>query len=56
MTYIDDNSNIYKEPFSLRLLHFIEDIWPTFYKIFNALFFGTIHFIIDTLSGLWRRY
>ena len=45
----------YGEPFSTRLIHFIQDIWPSIYKKINDLFFGLIGFIVDTISGLWRR-
>ncbi|MCL4339460.1 hypothetical protein M1271_07335 [Patescibacteria group bacterium] len=53
---MDESYGSYQnEPFSTRLLHFIQGIWPSVYRTINDLFFGTIHFIIDTLSGLWRR-
>ncbi len=39
-----------------RMYHFLQDIWPSIYRGANDLFFGFIHFIVDTLSGLWRRY
>ncbi|MBI2616900.1 hypothetical protein HYW55_02075 [Candidatus Gottesmanbacteria bacterium] len=49
------NSQYTNEPLSTRVLHFIQGIWPSIYRTINDLFFGTIHFVVDTLRGLWPR-
>lgn len=46
---------VQNEPFSTRVYHFIQDVWPAVYNTVNSLFFGTINFIKDTISGIWRR-
>jgi hypothetical protein len=52
---IDNYSQNTQEPKSAKIIIFIQSIWPSVYRIINDIFFGTIHFIVDTLSGLWRR-
>ncbi len=46
--------NYYKENPKNKAVNFLEDIWPSIYKIINSLLFGIWDFIKDTLSGLWR--
>jgi len=48
--YTKDDSNIIN-----KIYIFIEKIWPSIYKTINSLLWGIWNFIIDTLSGLWRR-
>ena len=39
-----------------KIYIFLENIWPSVYKTVNSLLWGIWNFLIDTLSGLWRRY
>lgn len=43
-----------EENYSVKIIHFIQDIWPSVYGTLNDIIFGIIKFIKDTISGLWR--
>lgn len=45
-----------KEPWSYKFVVFLEDIWPSIYRVINDIFFAVVRFIADTISRLWRRY
>jgi len=40
----DEKYPVYKEKFSVRLLHYIQDIWPSIYRVVNSFIFGAIEF------------
>lgn len=45
-----------KESISTRIIHFIEDAWPSVYRTVNDILYGIINFIKDTLSSLWGGF
>jgi len=52
----DEKYPVYKEKFSVRLLHYIQDIWPSIYRVVNSFIFGAIEFFKDTISTIWRGF
>lgn len=51
---MDEGYQPTKEPFSARIIHFIQEIWPSVYRTINDVLMGIIGFIKDTVTGLWR--
>ena len=49
----EGNYSSRNEKFSERVYHFLEEIWPSIYKLINALFYGFISFIKFLVQGLW---
>ncbi len=37
-----------------KIIGFLEDIWPSFYRLLNDFLAGVINFIKEILTGLWR--
>jgi len=51
---MDEGYQQSKEPVSTRIIHFIQDIWPSVYGTINDILFGIVRFIKDTIIDLWH--
>ena len=42
-----------KVPYKEKFYNFLQDIWPSIYKLINDFFYGLINFIKFLIRGLW---
>ena len=50
---MDYDSGPSNEKLSQRLVHVLQDIWPSIYRAVNGLVFGFFQFLKFIISGLW---
>lgn len=51
---MNDYNEYKNEKITTRFLHYLEELWPSIYKLLNEFLGNLWGFIKDTIGGLWR--